>query len=177
MRIGRTPVDGVFLISTEPHRDDRGLFARVFDAELLAHHGMVARFDQHSVAWNGRAGTVRGLHFQTGASAETKIVRCTSGALFDVAVDLRPDSPTYLQWTGVTLDAVNRDALYLPRGVAHGYQTLVDETEALYLIDRPYDPAAASGVHYADPAIGIAWPLPVSCISERDAALPHVDAG
>ena len=174
MKIVRTPVSGVFSIEVEPHHDARGLFARIFDAELLAERGMAARFDQHSVAWNAAAGTVRGLHFQTGASAETKIVRCIAGSLFDVAVDLRPESPTYLQWTGFELSAANRKALYLPPGVAHGYQTLEDATEALYLIDRPYDASAASGVHHADETIGIVWPLPVSRISERDAALPRV---
>lgn len=175
MRIVETPISGVLLIEVDPHHDARGLFARIFDAGLLAERGMIARFDQHSIAWNATAGTVRGLHFQTGESAETKIVRCIAGALFDVAVDLRPQSATYGQWTGVELTAANRSALYLPRGVAHGYQTLVDGTEALYLIDRPYDASAASGVHYADETIGVAWPLPVSCISDRDAALPRLD--
>jgi len=175
VRIGETPVSGVYLIEVEPHHDARGLFARIFDAGLLAERDMVARFDQHSIAWNASAGTIRGLHFQTGASAETKIVRCIGGALFDVAVDLRPESPTYRQWAGFELSAANRSALYLPRGVAHGYQTLVDGTEALYLIDRPYDASAASGVHYADETIGVAWPLPVSRISDRDAALPRLE--
>lgn len=175
MRIVETPISGVLLIEVDPHHDARGLFARIFDAGLLTERGMIARFDQHSIAWNATAGTVRGLHFQTGESAETKIVRCIAGALFDVAVDLRPQSATYGQWTGVELTAANRSALYLPRGVAHGYQTLVDGTEALYLIDRPYDASAASGVHYADETIGVTWPLPVSCISDRDAALPRLD--
>ncbi len=172
--LGETAIPGVFTIDVEPVSDARGFFARTFDARVLERAGLIHRFEQHSIAYNARAGTLRGLHFQAGADPEAKIVRCTQGSLFDVAVDLREGSPAYRRWVGVTLDAKNRRALYIPPGCAHGYQTTADGTEASYLISVAYDPAAARGIHHADPALAIAWPLPVTIVSERDAALPYL---
>ncbi len=152
-----TAIAGAFEIELEEQVDERGFFARTFDASVLERAGLVHRFDQHSLAYNTVAGTLRGLHFQAGDAPEAKIVRCTRGALYDV-----------------TLDAQNRRALYIPPGCAHGYQTTQDGTEATYLISAPYEPAMARGIHYADPGLAIAWPLAVACISQRDASLPRL---
>jgi dTDP-4-dehydrorhamnose 3,5-epimerase len=133
---------------------------------------------QCSISRNDRAGTLRGLHFQTAPHEEAKLVRCTRGTIFDVIVDLRPDSPTHAEWIGVELDAEEGTALYVPKGFAHGFQTLVDETEVLYMISDPYVPEAASGVRWDDPAFGIEWPpADVRVISERDRSWPDYAPG
>jgi dTDP-4-dehydrorhamnose 3,5-epimerase len=175
MRFARTAIDGVLIVEADASVDVRGSFARTFDAQRFAEFGLVDRFDQQSVASNTTAGTLRGLHYQIGAHAETKLVRCTRGALFDVAVDLRRSSPTFGTWVGVELDARGRRALYIPRGCAHGYLTTEADTEALYLIAGPYTPDAARGINYLDPTLQIAWPRSVACISGRDAALPTLE--
>jgi dTDP-4-dehydrorhamnose 3,5-epimerase len=131
---------------------------------------------QQSVSINTRAGTLRGLHFQVAPHAETKLIRCTAGSIYDVVVDLRPESASYLQWFGVHLSATNRKMLYVPPGCAHGFQTLVDATEVAYSISEFYQAESARGVRYDDPAFGIAWPLPVSAISERDLNWASIDA-
>lgn len=159
---------GLFRVSPEPHADERGLFARTFCEEEFARHGLTARFAQSSVSFNARRGTVRGLHFAREPQAETKLVRCTSGAIHDVAVDLRPGSPTYLRALAVTLSAENRHALYIPAGFAHGFQALQDASEVLYMIDRPFVAGAADGLRWDDPALDVTWPGPVTVISERD---------
>jgi dTDP-4-dehydrorhamnose 3,5-epimerase len=175
MRFGETPIAGAWVVDVEPSSDERGLFARTFDADLFAERGLSSSFPQCSTSFNHRAGTLRGLHYQAEPHAECKLVRCTAGAVFDVMVDLRPGSPTNARWYGLELSAADRRAVYVPRGVAHGFQTLVDGSELLYLIDTPYEPAAARGVRWDDPAVGIEWPEPPGgerVISERDRAFP-----
>ncbi|MEH3117929.1 MAG: dTDP-4-dehydrorhamnose 3,5-epimerase family protein [Methylorubrum populi] len=163
---------GLFRVRPEPHADERGFFARTHCEEEFSERGLIGRLAQSSVSFNHRRGTVRGMHFSREPHAETKLVRCTAGAIHDAVVDLRPDSPTYLRTAHVTLSARNRDALYVPAGLAHGFQTLSDDTEVLYMIDRPFVAAAADGVRWDDPAFALAWPEPVTVISARDLALP-----
>ena len=160
------------LIDLEPKPDDRGFFARSWCRRELADQGIDVDIAQESVSYNRLAGTLRGLHFQKPPHEEAKIVRCTRGAIFDVIVDLRPRSPTYRQWEGFHLNAENRRALYVPKGFAHGFQTLVDDTELFYQISAFHVPAAAAGLRYNDTAFGIVWPLPVRAISERDRTAP-----
>ena len=172
-----TALDGAWVVDIEPSEDERGMFARTFDADEFRARGLSADFVQSSTSYNVRAGTLRGLHLQADPHAECKLVRCTAGAAYDVLVDLRPDSPTRLRWEAVELTAANRRAVYVPRGVAHGFQTLADGTELLYMIDRPYVPEAARGVRWDDPAVGVDWPDPGGerTISERDRGLPDLD--
>jgi dTDP-4-dehydrorhamnose 3,5-epimerase len=165
-------LDGVHLLVATPVPDRRGWFARYWDAAVLEAAGLVHRFVQQSAAWNAAAGTVRGMHVVREPARETKIVRCVRGAAYDVVVDVRPDSPTYGRHVAVNLDALTQVAVYVPAGCAHGYQTVVDDTEIIYDISEPYDAAVAGGIAHDDPALRIAWPLPVSAISDRDAALP-----
>jgi dTDP-4-dehydrorhamnose 3,5-epimerase len=169
-----TAIRGAWVIDVEPTSDDRGLFARTFDAKTFAKRGLSADVVQCSTSFNPRAGTLRGLHYQVGAHAECKLVRCTAGAVYDVLVDLRPDSPTHRHWYVVELASDRRNAVYIPRGVAHGFQTLVDGSELLYLIDRSYEPPAARGVRWDDPAFAIEWPDPPGdrIMSERDLGYP-----
>lgn len=172
MRLTPTAVDGVVILDIEPFADERGLFARVFDAEVFAAAGLDPHVAQANLSFNRHAGTVRGLHRQVPPHAEAKLVRCVAGAVVDVAVDVRPDSPTSGQHVMVELSAENRRALFLPAYVAHGFQTLVDDSELLYQVSGPYVPGAEEGFRHDDPAFGIAWPLPVSTISDKDAAWP-----
>jgi dTDP-4-dehydrorhamnose 3,5-epimerase len=168
------PIQGAWTIDVEPSTDERGLFARTFDAELFAERGLAAELAQISTSFNTKAGTLRGLHYQAEPHCECRLVRCTAGAAFDVVVDLRPDSATHRSWHGVELSAANRRAVYVPHGVAHGFQTLVDGTEMLYLIDVPFAPESARGVRWDDPAFGVRWPEPSGerVISERDRSFP-----
>ncbi len=168
MKITPLAIDGVRLIGIEPVRDERGFFARVWCREALARAGIAFEIAQSSVSFNARSGTVRGLHFAWPPAREAKIVRCTRGRVHDVLVDLRPDSAHFMQHLSVVLDADLRDALYVPPGVAHGFQSLVDESEVLYLMSEPYRAELATGVRFDDPAFGVAWPLSVSCLSEAD---------
>ncbi len=168
MKFTETPIPGVVVVDIEPLEDERGFFARSFCAEEFAARGLTDSFVQTNIAFNELRGTLRGLHYQ--AAPEPKLVRCTRGALFDVAVDLRPDSPGYGCWTGHELSADNRRALYIPEGCAHGLLTLEDETEVSYLMGAAYDPACARGVRWNDPAFAIDWPFAPLVISERDAA-------
>lgn len=163
----------MLLLDVEARQDERGLFARIFDEDILARAGAQTQFPQHSIAYNTVAGTLRGLHYQVGA-AEAKIVRCTRGALFDVIVDLRRGSATYAKWIGVDLDQDSRRAVYIPPGCAHGYQTVRDCTEAMYLISVQYNADDARGINYADTELKIAWPAAVTSISARDRALPSL---
>lgn len=174
MRYTSTAVDGVLVVDLEPHRDVRGLFARTFDATEFTAHGLDVHVAQANVSFNHRAGTVRGLHRQVPPHAEGKLVRCTAGAVVDVAVDVRPDSPTYGRHVMVELSARNRTALFVPAYVAHGYQTLEDASEVVYQVSGPYVPGAEQGFRYDDEAFAISWPLPVSVISGKDAAWPLV---
>jgi dTDP-4-dehydrorhamnose 3,5-epimerase len=162
----------MFLVEPERHADDRGFFARTFCEAELAAAGLVNRFSQSSISFNARRGTVRGMHFARPPHEETKLVRCTAGAIHDVVVDLRRDSPTYLKSAAARLSADNRHALYIPRGLAHGFQTLADDTEVLYMIDVPYVAGAGAGVRWNDPALAVAWPEPIAIIADRDMAYP-----
>jgi dTDP-4-dehydrorhamnose 3,5-epimerase len=174
MRFSETPIAGAWTVDLEPATDERGMFARTFDAGEFAARGLSRAVVQCSTSWSERAGTLRGLHYQAGEHAECKLVRCTAGAVYDVLVDLRADSPTYLRWHAVELSGELRNAVYVPRGVAHGFQTLADASEVLYMIDRPYEPAAACGVRWDDPSFGISWPPAPGArtISERDRGYP-----
>ncbi len=170
-----TDIGGVYLVELEPRRDERGFFARAFCAHEFGAHGLETRWVQANIGHSTRTGTIRGLHYQEPPHAEAKLVRCTAGAVFDVAVDVRPSSPTYLQWYGIELTAVNGLMLYLPEGVAHGYQSLTDEVETYYLVSAPYAPSCERGLRWNDPALAIAWPLPEDpIVSEKDASWPVV---
>jgi dTDP-4-dehydrorhamnose 3,5-epimerase len=168
MRFIAAELAGVWIIEPEPHEDGRGLFARTFCAREFREHGLVDTFVQCNTSWNARKGTLRGLHYQLPPSSEVKLVRCTAGALWDVLVDLRPDSPTYLQHVGVELTAKNRRALYIPEMFAHGFQTLEDDTEVFYQMSEFYAPKSARGLRFDDPKLAIKWPLPVTSISGQD---------
>ena len=179
MRFSETPVAGVLVIEADPIEDERGFFARTYSSEEFAGSGLDARVDQCSISFNARAGTLRGMHYQAAPHGETKLVRCTQGAIYDVALDLRPESPTYLRWTGLELSADNRRALYIPQGCAHGFQSLVDGSEVLYQISSPYVPSAARGVRWDDPVFGIEWPAAPEggrTMSARDAEYPDFSA-
>jgi dTDP-4-dehydrorhamnose 3,5-epimerase len=165
-------LEGVRLIELEPARDERGFFARVFCVREFAAAGLETEFPQHSISSTRRPGSIRGMHFQRPPHKEVKVVRCIRGAIHDVLVDLRPTSPTYLRWEAYELTAENRRQLYVPAGVAHGFQTLAPESEVHYLISAFYAPEAAAGVRYDDPAFGIRWPLPVADVSEKDRNWP-----
>ena len=175
MRFVPVPLEGAFLIETEPIEDERGFFARVWCREELAHAALDSELAQCSISRNLAAGTLRGLHYQRAPHEEVKIVRCVRGAIFDVIVDLRAGSSTRLQWFGHRLDAEHGAALYVPKGFAHGFQTLTDDTDVLYMISHPYVAEAATGVRWDDPALDIAWPeAPVRVISERDGSWPDL---
>ena len=163
---------GAHRIAISPHADARGFFARTVCEDTLAARGLVGRFRQSSVSFNAARGTVRGMHYSLAPHAETKLVRCTMGAIHDVIVDLRAASPTYLRAAAVELSAGNRAALYIPAGFAHGFQTLSEDTEVLYMIDRAYVAEAARGLRWDDPALSVTWPEPVSVIAERDRTYP-----
>lgn len=166
------PLAGLYLVAPERHEDERGWFARSWCAREFAARGLDAGLAQTSLSFNRHQGTLRGMHFQRPPHAEAKLVCCVRGAIWDVALDLRPDSPTRGRWQGFELSAENGCALYLPEGFAHGFQTLQAESEVLYQISSFHAPEAAAGVRYDDPAFAIAWPLPVTSISPRDAAWP-----
>jgi dTDP-4-dehydrorhamnose 3,5-epimerase len=169
-----TDVVGAYVVETEPVEDDRGWFARVYDEHELEERGLASRFVQGSVAFNREWGTLRGLHYQAEPHAEAKLVRCIRGSVHDVIVDLRPGSPTFKRCAAVQLSAANGAMLYVPEGIAHGYLTLEDETETLYLISAAYAPEAARGVRWDDPAFAIDWPHEPRVMSERDKAWADV---
>jgi dTDP-4-dehydrorhamnose 3,5-epimerase len=175
MRFMPTDVEGVWLIEPERHEDERGFFARTWDAAAFEEHGLASALAQCSLSYNRRRGTLRGLHYQEAPHAEVKLVRCTSGAIFDVAVDLRPDSPSFTSWVGVDLTSENRSALYVPEGCAHGFLTLTDGAEVAYQISTPYEPSAGQGVRFDDPAFGIEWPAEIVVVNERDRRYPDVE--
>lgn len=158
MRFEETPLKGAFLIEPDPHGDDRGFFARMWCREEFLAHGLDTGIEQCNLAFNQRAGTLRGLHYQHEPHAEVKLVRCTRGAVWDVIVDLRPDSPTYTRWHGEVLSADNRAMLYVPAGFAHGYLTLTDSAEIFYQVNERYHPDLEDGVRWDDPAFRIEWP-------------------
>jgi dTDP-4-dehydrorhamnose 3,5-epimerase len=165
-------IPGAFLLELEPAADDRGFFARTFCAREFAAAGLEGRLAQTSLSWNPRRGTLRGLHFQAAPHAEAKVVRCVRGTIYDLLVDLRPESHIYRQHLAVELSADRRNAVYIPPGVAHGFLTLTADCEVHYAMSEFYEPAAARGVRWNDPAFGIVLPEPVQVISERDAGYP-----
>ena len=176
MRFEALSVHQAFLARIERHADERGFFARTFCVREFARAGLPTEAVQASVSFNTRRGTVRGMHFQWPPSKEGKLVRCLRGSVFDVLLDLRPDSPTYLRRVSVRLDEDNRDAVFIPHGVAHGFQTLSDSTEVLYQMTDVYAPDLATGVRWNDPAFEIEWPMRTGIvISERDANYPDFD--
>jgi dTDP-4-dehydrorhamnose 3,5-epimerase len=175
MLFEETKLAGAFIIDIERREDERGFFARVFCQREMAEHGLKPVIAQANVAFNKRKGTVRGMHFQYPPAAETKLVRCTRGAILDIIVDLRPESPTYLRHVAVELTADDHRGLYVPERFAHGYQALEDATETSYQVGEFYTPGAEGGLHHADPRLGLRWPLPVSVISEKDASWRRLD--
>ena len=170
-----TDLSGVFVVEPELISDPRGLFGRTYCRREFDEVGLAFSPVQCSISSNLRNGTMRGLHYQTPPWEEDKLVRCTRGAAFDVAADVRPASPTFGKWAGVELTAENRRGLYLPAGVAHGFQTLMDATEMLYLVSAFYEPESQRGVRWDDPLLGIDWPIsPPTVVSDRDRALPFL---
>lgn len=163
-----TKLSGAFIIDLDRRKDERGFFARTFCQHEFAEHGLKPLMAQANVASNLRGGTLRGMHFQYPPAAETKLVRCTRGAVLDIIVDLRPESPTYLQHVAVELNEDNMRALYVPERFAHGYQTLCDNTDTSYQVGEFYTPSAEGGLMYNDADLGLEWPLPVSIISQKD---------
>jgi len=168
MLFTETKLKGAYIIDLERREDPRGFFARVFCQNEFVAHGLKPAIAQANIAFNLKKGTLRGMHFQYPPAAETKVVRCTRGAILDIIVDLRPESPTYLQHITVELDEDNHRALFVPERFAHGYQALRDNTETSYQVGEFYTPKAESGLMYNDPRLGLKWPLPVAVISEKD---------
>lgn len=173
MKFTTTPIAGSWLVEPEPHRDERGSFARVWCREEFARHGLNAEVAQSNAAFSPRAHTLRGLHYQVAPHQEAKLVSCTRGAAWDVVVDLRSDSPSFRQWFSVELTPDPGLMLYVPEGCAHGYLTLQPDSEVRYQASVPYHPASARGVRFDDPAFRIAWPGAVAVISQQDAAWPR----
>ena len=175
MRLAETPLAGAWVVELHRIEDERGYFARTFDREQWLERGMEPAVVQCNTSFNDAAGTLRGMHYQAVPHGEPKLVRCTRGAIHDVIVDLRPDSPTHRRWFGIDLTEENGTALYIPVGLAHGFQTLLPRSEVLYSMGHKYVPTAARGVRWDDPAFGIEWPAPPPggrTLSERDASYP-----
>jgi len=170
-----TKIPGVFEISLELKRDDRGFFARSWCQKEFEDHGLEPKLVQCNISLNTRKGTLRGMHYQAPPFPETKLVRCTQGAVYDVVLDLRPQSPTCREWIAVTLTAENRNMVYVPKGCAHGFLTLQDDTEVFYQMSEFYDANSARGVRWNDPAFRMVWPEKVEVISERDRIYPDFE--
>jgi dTDP-4-dehydrorhamnose 3,5-epimerase len=168
MTFRETTVEGAYLIEPEKLADERGFFARSWCRADFAARGLNPDLAQANIGFNPRRGTLRGLHYQAPPYEEAKLVRCTRGAVYDVAVDLRPQSPSYLKWFGVALQADDHAMLYVPEGCAHGYLTLTDDAEISYQTSHPYVPEAATGRRYDDPALGIDWPIEIELVSAQD---------
>lgn len=177
MTFTETRVRGAFVIDLERRVDNRGFFARAWCEKEFAAHGLTPRVVQVNVSFNAHQGTVRGLHYQLAPHQEAKVVSCTRGAVYDVVLDLRPESPTYLRWDAAELTADKHRMLYVPEGCAHGFQTLTADSELLYLMSEFYTPEHACGVRYNDPAFGIEWPLRAMGLSQADRSWPDFDAG
>lgn len=175
MQFLTTSLPGVFEIRIERHCDERGFFARSWCEREFAAHGLNPGLVQCSISFNARKGTLRGMHFQAAPCAEAKLVRCTTGSIHDVVLDLRPESPTYKNWVTLTLSAQNRSMAYIPEGCAHGFITLEDDTEVFYQMSEFFAPESAQGVRWNDPAFGIVWPTQVEVISKRDADYPDFE--
>lgn len=167
-----TELVGAFVIDLQRFEDNRGFFACAWSAEAFAKQGLDVRLAQINLSYNRTRGTLRGMHFRHAPHAEAKLIRCVRGTIYDVIIDLRPDSASYRRWVGVELSAENRRAVYVPEGFAHGFQTLVNDVEVLYQVSQPYMPSAEAGVRYDDPAFGVSWPLPASEVSAKDQQWP-----
>lgn len=176
MKFVETKLAGAYRIELEPHRDERGFFARGYCEDEFRTHGLIDRMVQSNVSLNVKKGTLRGLHFQTSPHEEVKLVRCTRGRIWDVMVDLRPESPTFKQWVGAELTEENHSMLYVPRRFAHGFITLTETAEVFYQVSHPYDRATASGALWNDPAFGIEWPIEPSIISAADQGWKQFEA-
>jgi dTDP-4-dehydrorhamnose 3,5-epimerase len=172
MTFHETKIPGIFEVRPEPLHDHRGFFARTWCQKEFEAHGLNPQLVQCSLSYSRRRGTLRGLHYQAAPYAEAKLVRCAHGAIYDVAVDLRPQSPTFRQWISVVLRSEQRHMLYIPEGCAHGFLTLEDDCEVFYQMSQIYDRPSARGVRWDDPSFGIAWPEKVEVISERDRGYP-----
>jgi dTDP-4-dehydrorhamnose 3,5-epimerase len=172
MKLRSVPLPGAYVIDLEPIADERGFFARTWCAHEFKLHGLNPNVTQCSISFNERKGTLRGMHYQDEPYPEAKLVRCCSGAIYDVIVDLRSASPTHRKWFAVELTAANRQMLYVPEGVAHGFQTLTDAAEVFYQISECYRPDYARGVRWDDPLFGIEWPIANPIISKRDRGFP-----
>jgi dTDP-4-dehydrorhamnose 3,5-epimerase len=172
-----TRLKGAFLVELEKREDSRGFFARGFCAREFKQHGLTPQMVQANISFSRLRGTLRGMHYQIPPATEPKFIRCVRGAIWDVIIDMRPDSPTYLQHIGVELTAENHRALFVPDMFAHGHQALTDGVELFYLVGEFYTPGCERGVRYNDPAIGIQWPLPVTVISDKDATWPSIEIG
>jgi dTDP-4-dehydrorhamnose 3,5-epimerase len=177
MKFEETDLPGAFLVSLEKIEDERGYFARSWCANEFDDQGLESRLAQCNVSFNRTKGTLRGMHYQIPPFAETKLVRCTRGALFDVIIDLRPESATFTRWLGIELTPDNGMMVYVPAGFAHGFQTLMDRTEVFYQMSEFYSPTHGRGVRWDDPMFGIEWPLDVKVISERDRRYPDSERG
>ncbi len=177
MKFEPLTVDGAFVVSLEPRGDERGWFSRLFCQQEMAEIGLDPRISQVNNSFSKDAGTLRGLHYQLGMAAETKLVRVVRGAVFDVVVDLRRESPTFKSWAGVELTDKNRKMMYVPRGCGHAILTLADDTELVYFASQQYSGESERGVRWNDPAFGIDWPLEPTVISEKDASWPDFGQG
>ena len=176
MRFTPLELDGAFIVDLDRIEDERGFFARSWCADEFQSRGLDPRTVQCNVSFNRKRGTLRGMHYQNPPHEEAKLVRCTQGAVYDVVVDIRADSPTYRQWVGVELTARNYRALYVPIGFAHGFQTLADDSEVFYQMAEAYHPESAAGFRHDDPAVGITWPVDLKTVSDKDLALPPLGA-
>ena len=172
MKFHASELEGAWVIEPERHEDERGFFARTWDRDDFARLGLQDLIVQTSISYTRRRGTLRGLHYQAAPHGEAKLVRCTSGAIFDVAVDLRPESATFRRWAGVELTEENRHALYIPKGCAHGFLTLAHDSEVAYQMSAPFVAEAARGIRYDDTAFAIAWPGEIVVINDRDRSYP-----
>jgi len=172
MKFQATKIAEVFEIHVEPRRDERGFFARTWCRKEFEEHGLESTLVQCSISFNARKGTLRGMHYQAAPFGESKLVRCTKGSICDVVLDLRPQSPTFKEWIAVTLTAESRTMVYVPKGCAHGFLTLQDETEVFYQMSEVYNAESGRGVRWNDPSFGIAWPEKVEVISDRDRNYP-----
>lgn len=172
-----TELEGVYIIEPEKKYDERGFFARAWCAEEFEAKGLVSRFVQCNISYNKVKGTVRGMHYQCKPYEETKLVRCTRGVIFDVVIDLRPESPTYCKWLALQLSGRNYKMLYIPGGFAHGFQTLEDDTEVFYQMSEFYHPECSRGIRWNDPFFKIVWPEEIKLISEKDSSYPDFNRG
>lgn len=175
MKFIQTPLEGAYVVELEKREDERGFFARAFCVDEFAEHGLKTEIKQSNLSGSVQKGTTRGLHYQVAPMAEVKFIRCIKGSVFDVLVDMRPESPTYKQWFGLELSEQNQTAIYIPEGFAHGHQTLEDNSQIMYLTTQVYSPEHERGIRWNDPAIGVEWPLEPTVVSDKDQSWPLLD--